>query len=431
MTRPPLTNVRAAPAPPAHTLPRLLATQPGPNLDEHLQHWGPMVCSPQQLIDEVDQAGLRGHGGAGFPTAQKLAAVASRRGRKVVVANGTEGEPASDKDKVLVTAAPHLVLDGAVIAAEAVGADEVFVCVDRTAKTVSQSITAAVVERRRAGTDRVTIQVAEAPNRYLSGEESALVRWLAGGEAKPTVTPPRPFEKGYEGQPTLINNVETLAHVALIARHGAGWFRGLGTSADPGTTLLTVSGEVAHPGVIEVPLGAALRDIITHAGGSLDHSEAVLFGGYFGTWVPATRAVGAHLGVEHLRGIGTSIGTGVVVVLPTHACGLVETARVTRWMANQSAHQCGPCFNGLPAIAQAVETLVAGDQSGRAEKQLRRWLSMIEGRGACRHPDGTARLVRSALSVFADEIADHRRRGPCARSSQPPVLPIPRSGGWR
>ncbi len=431
MTWAPLANGRAAPALPARTLPRLLAAQPGPNLGEHLQHWGPLVCPPGALIDEVGQAGLRGHGGAGFPAGQKLAAVASRRGRKVVVANGTEGEPASSKDKVLLTVAPHLVLDGAVIAAGAVGANDVFVCVDRNAKAVAQSISAAVVERHRAGIDRVTIQVAEAPSRYLTGEESALVHWLSGGEARPTATPPRPFEQGYEGQPTLVNNVETLAHVALIARYGAGWFRGLGTSADPGTTLLTVTGEVAHPGVIEVPLGAALRDIVTHSGGSLDHSEAILLGGYFGTWVPATQAVGAYLGVEHLRGIGTSIGAGVVAVLPRHACGLAETARITRWMANQSARQCGPCFNGLPAIAQAVETLVAGDKSGHAERTLRRWLSMVDGRGACRHPDGTVRFVGSALSVFAEEIADHRRRGPCARSARPAVLPTPRSGGWR
>jgi NADH:ubiquinone oxidoreductase subunit F (NADH-binding) len=390
-----------------------------------------MVCSPRALVDEVGRAGLRGHGGAGFPAGQKLAAVASRRGPKVVVANGTEGEPASNKDKVLLAMAPHLVLDGAAIAAEAVGATEVFLCVDRSARRTSQAVTAAVVERRRAGIDKVAIQVAEAPARYLSGEESALVRWLGGGEAKPTVTPPLPYERGYEGRPTLTNNVETLAHVALIARHGAGWFRGLGTSADPGTTLVTVGGGVARPGVFEVPLGAALRDIIGHAGGSIEHSDAVLFGGYFGSWVPATQAIGAQLGVEHLRGIGTSIGAGVIVVLPPESCGLAETARVTRWLANQSARQCGPCFNGLPAIAQAVETLVTGDRNGQAEKQLRRWLAMIEGRGACRHPDGTIRFVSSALSVFADEIREHRRRGTCKRAGGPPVLPTPRPGGWR
>lgn len=416
---------------PNGSAPRLLGAQPGPSLQDHLRLWGAVACPPRALIDEVERAGLRGRGGAGFPTGQKLAAVASRRGPKAVVANGTEGEPASSKDKVLLTACPHLVLDGAVIAAEAIGADDVFICVDRTATAVVRSITAAVGERRRAGVDSVRVQVAEAPSRYLTGEESALIRWLSGGDAKPTVTPPRPFEKGYQGRPTLINNVETLAHVALIARHGAGWFRDMGTGADPGSTLLTVSGQVTRPGVIEVPLGVALRDVVDHAGGSLDQSEAILVGGYFGTWVPATVAGTAMLGVEHLRALGTSIGTGVIAVLPAHSCGLVETARITRWMAGQSARQCGPCLNGLPAIAGAVEALVAGDRDGRAEEQLRRWLPMVEGRGACRHPDGTVRLVRSALSVFATEVHDHRRRGPCARSAAPAVLPTPRPGGWQ
>ena len=420
----------AATAPPPHTVPRLLAGQPGASLRAHVQQWGPTV-TPRALIDEVTQAGLRGRGGAGFPTGQKLAAVASGRGAKAVVANGTEGEPASSKDQVLLALAPHLVLDGAAIAAEAVGADDVFVCVDRSHKAVVRSVNAALGERRRAGVDRVRLQMAEAPSRYLTGEESALVRWLSGAEAKPTVTPPLPFEKGYRGRPTLINNVETLAHIALIARHGAGWFRGLGTSADPGSTLLTLSGQVDRPGVIEVPLGVSLRDIVGHVGGSLDHSEAILVGGYFGTWLPATAAGTALLGVEHLRAIGTSIGAGVIAVLPTYSCGLVETARITRWMAGQSARQCGPCLNGLPAIAGAMEALVAGDRDGRAEEQLRRWLPMVEGRGACRHPDGTVRFVRSALSVFATEIQDHRRRGTCARSAHPAVLPTPRPGGWR
>ncbi len=429
MARRSLTSPLPAPMQAPQMLPRLLAT--GPDLDEHFQYWGPMVCAPRALIDEVEGAGLRGHGGAAFPTGRKMAAVAARRGPKVVVANGTEGEPASAKDKVLLTVAPHLVLDGAAVAAEAVGADEVFVCVDRSAPAVVKAVTLALVERRRAGVDKVTIQLATAPNRYLSGEESSLVRWLSGGDAKPTATPPRPFERGYDGRPTLINNVETLAHVALIARHGAGWFRGVGTPADPGSALFTVSGQVSRPGVVEAGLGSPLRDLVRGAGGSLDKTEAVLLGGYFGTWVPAVVARTAHLGGESLRSLGTSMGAGVVAVLPVHSCGLAETARVTRWMAGQSAQQCGPCFNGLPAISRAVDTLVAGDGNGRAEKQLRRWLGMVEGRGACRHPDGTARFVRSALSVFSDEIQDHRRRGACVRSNQPAVLPTPRSGGWR
>ena len=409
-------------------LPRLLGAGVGSVLGAHLDQWGRMVCPPRDLIDEVGQAGLRGRGGAGFPTAKKMQAVASRKHR-VVVANGTEGEPASMKDKVLLTTAPHLVLDGAVAAAQAVGADEIFICVDRAAKAAIRSVTDAVADRYRVRIDPITIQVAVTPNRYLSGEESALVHWLNGGEAKPTVTPPRPFEQGVDRRPTLISNVETLAHVALIARFGSGWFRGVGTVDDPGTTLLTVGGAVARPGVIEAALGTPIAEVVAAAGGSLHGTEAVLIGGYFGTWVPSEVVAATRLGAEHLRSIGTSIGCGVIAVLPPRTCGLAETARITRWLAGQTAGQCGPCFNGLPAIAGAVDTLVAGDRNGRADKQLRRWLAMVEGRGACRHPDGAVRLVRSALTVFASDIDQHRRRGRCREA--PPLLPTPKTGGWR
>lgn len=417
-------------APPAgrqHGLPRLLATEAGSSLGQHLEDWGPMTCPPRALIDEVARAGLRGRGGAGFPTATKMDAVASRR-RPTVVANGSEGEPASAKDKVLLKSAPHLVLDGATIAAQAVGAGEAFICVERGANTVVQSVADAIADRRRGGTQGVALHLVTTPNRYLAGEESALVHWLNGGDAKPTVTPPRPYERGVHARPTLIQNVETLAHLALIARYGSDWFRAVG-SPDSGTALVTVSGIVARPVVLEVALGTTVADVVAAAGGSLRNSEAVLMGGYFGTWVPSSTAAAAHLGVDALRSIGTSMGCGVIAGLPAGTCGLAESARVTRWLADQSAGQCGPCFNGLPAIAGALETLVDGDRNGRAAKQVTRWLTMVEGRGACRHPDGAVRFVRSALSVFAADITGHRRHGPCRAT--PPMLPTPRSGTWR
>jgi len=411
-------------------LPRLLPTKPVPGLAAHEERFGRLPPCPPDLVEEVRHSGLRGRGGSGFPTGVKFDAVARRR-RPVVLANGTEGEPLSAKDKTLLVNAPHLVLDGAVLAAQAVGATEVIVCVERVATGAIAAVEAAVAERRAARLDPIPIRVEGTPSRYVSGEETALVHWLNGGEAKPTLTPPRPFERGVAGRPTLVQNVETLAYVALIARFGPEWFRSIGTVADPGSGLVSVSGGVAHPGVYEVPLGSPLRDLLVTAGVPEAGPRAVILGGYFGSWVTGADAARLDLGVESLATAGASLGCGVVWVLPTSVCGLAESARVARWAAAQSAGQCGPCVYGLADISRAMDALVSGDRSGRAEANLHRWVGMVAGRSACRHPDGAARFVESSLRVFADEIARHRHRGPCDASRSRAVLPVPFSEGWR
>jgi NADH:ubiquinone oxidoreductase subunit F (NADH-binding) len=403
------------------SLPRLLAGAGNPSLESHFRRWGQMPGGSRSLVDEIEKAGLRGRGGAQFPTATKLRAVAYGR-RRVVVANGTEGEPASSKDKALMVSSPHLVLDGASIAAETIGAGEAIICIDRSASEAVAAIRGALAERLPAGADRIALRVETTPSRYLTGEESALVHWLNGGGAKPTFVPPRPFERGVGGRPTLVSNVETLAHLALIARFGAGWFRSLGSADDPGTALITFTGDVARPGVYELPLGVPLFEALRVAGVS-GPPQALLIGGYAGTWVPGSDVAGARLGRDSLRGVGASLGCGAISVLGAKSCGLATSAQVARWLASQSAGQCGPCANGLPAIATSLEALVAGDRNSRQEQQLRRWVDMVDGRGACHHPDGAARLVRSALSVFGEEVARHRRRGQCTAPGL--ELPLP------
>jgi NADH:ubiquinone oxidoreductase subunit F (NADH-binding) len=278
--------------------------------------------------------------------------------------------------------------------------------------------------------DPVVIRLATTPGRYLTGEESALVHWLNGGEAKPTFVPPRPFEKGVGGRPTLVQNVETLAHLALIGRFGADWFRSVGTGPDPGSALVTVSGAVTRPGVQETPLGTPLVSLLDTAGAS-SAVQAVLVGGYFGTWLPASAVASAVLSPRSLGPAGPGMGCGAIVALPAPVCGAAESARVARWLADQTAGQCGPCVHGLDAIARAMAALVSGDWNGHAQAQLERWLEMIKGRGACKHPDGAARFVESSLLVFADEISRHRRQGPCPAANQAAFLPLPTAGAWR
>jgi NADH:ubiquinone oxidoreductase subunit F (NADH-binding) len=357
-----------------------------------------------------------------------LAAVAAGR-RAVVVVNATEGEPASKKDKVLLAVAPHLVLDGAGLAARAIGAREVHVCVDRVSGRAGETMRRAVDERARASRGRLQMHCHDAPDRYVAGEETALVHWLNGGEARPTFVPPRPYQRGVSGRPTLVQNAETLAHIALIARHGPEWFRSVGVADDPGTALVTVAGDVPRPGVIEVANGSALTQILQRTSCSVTDVEAVLVGGYFGTWLRPDEVERAAFDRASLAAVGAAPGCGVIAPIGRASCGLLELARVTRWLASENAGQCGPCVHGLPAIAGALEELYRGDRHGGAMQQAHRWLAMVEGRGACKHPDGVARFVRSGLRAFAADVDRHRQRGPCHAAQ--PRLPVPATGGWR
>jgi NADH:ubiquinone oxidoreductase subunit F (NADH-binding) len=411
---------------PAVWTPRLLAGADAGRvgLAEHLARHGalPAAAGPA-LVDELERSGLLGRGGAGFPIARKMRAVIASRGQAVLVANGAEGEPVSRKDQLLLSRVPHLVLDGIQLAARAVGATEAHLVVHR-GSPATRVLEAAIAERVRAGGDRVPVRLRELPTRYVASEESALVHWLSGGEAKPTFTPPRPFQRGVGGRPTLVNNVETLAQVALIARHGAGWFRSVGDPDEPGTLLVTVAGSVARPGVLEVASGTTVGDTLRSAGTDPAECGAVLVGGYFGAWLDAETAADTPLTHRGLRAAGGALGAGIVVALGPDRCGLAETAHVARYLAAESAGQCGPCLNGLPALADAVQRLALGGWDERLAPAIDRWLDVIPGRGACRHPDGATRFVLSALRVFRTDVEQHRRHGPCGRAASQPVLPV-------
>jgi NADH:ubiquinone oxidoreductase subunit F (NADH-binding) len=412
---------------PASSLPRMLpAGFPGPvgpaRLPDHVARYGPLASAGldkrrrQALIEEVGRAGLTGRGGAAFPTARKLAATAAGR-NPVVVANGTEAEPASAKDKVLLARSPHLVLDGAVVAAEIVGTREAVIVVHHAVRGITEQ---AVAERRRAGADRIRIRVVTAADRFVGGEASAVVHWIGAGIPAPTGTPPRLSERGLGGAPTLVQNVETLAHLALIARYGAAWFRSVGTPQEAGSMLVTILGAVREPGVREIALGTPTEDVLSLAGGPSAPLQALLIGGYSGTWVEAAEAASRPFSSAGLADVGAEIGAGLIAALPEHACGLRETARVVRYLADESAGQCGPCLFGLDAVAGQVEGIAEGRTSDL--RMLRRWLGQVDGRGACSHPDGAARLVRSALEVFTAELRQHAR-GWCEGTGS--ILPLP------
>jgi NADH:ubiquinone oxidoreductase subunit F (NADH-binding) len=375
------------------------------------------------LIRTLAESGLLGRGGAGFPASRKWEAVSATHHQALMVVNAMEGEPASAKDKTLLSRAPHLVLDGAEVAAAAVGASGITICVAEDNRPGADAVERAIAERKSAGLVRYPTVVMRPPGRYVTGEESALIGWLNNKRALPTLRLDKSLPLRVSARPVIVHNVETLAQVALIARYGPVWFRQRGIEEAPGTTLVTVSGAVSSPGVFEVDLGTPLIDILQRAE---VHSglSAVLLGGYGGTWLSA-----AHLDTPYapspLAAVGATLGVGIVVALSANSCGIAETTRIARYMAGQSAGQCGPCVFGLPAIAADLEQLSAGSTDPDLIERIWTRAATIEGRGACRHPDGVVRLVRSAMVVFADDVTVHSEGGTCAGCFSESLLPFP------
>jgi NADH:ubiquinone oxidoreductase subunit F (NADH-binding) len=375
---------------------------------EHLSVHGPPAARTRETFTSWCSAvGLRGRGGAAFPVAAKLAALPPE-GAAAVVVNACEGEPGSAKDRALLNLVPHLVLDGAAALAAAVGAEAVVVVTHDAA--AAQSVRVAAAERR----DRPAVSVDHAPGGFVAGEGRAVLAGLSGRAAVPPGRRRHAAEAGLQGRPTFASNAETFAQLGLLGRIGPQPFAATGLAQEAGTMLLTVGGAVARPGVVEVPIGAP-TDVVLQAA-EAPTPAALVLGGYHGTWVDPTRA--HPLAVT----AGTSVGAGVLLALDSRTCPLGELARVTSWLAGESARQCGPCVFGLPALADSL----AGLWAGRVEAwdRAQRRIALLPGRGACAHPDGAARFVASGLHHLSDEIAAHRRGG-CGR----PVLgqlPLPR-----
>ena len=401
-------------------LPRLLAGPPlttgAESFTDHRRRLGglPPVADRRALIDVLASSGLLGRGGAGFPVARKWAAVADRStGDAVVLANGAEGEPLSAKDRTLMATRPHLVLDGAELAADAVGADRIVLYVGSEHIAAGTALRRAVAERAadsRAARP-IAVTLVEAPPTYVAGEESAAVHFVNAGDARPTGTMPRPFERGVDTRPTLVQNVETLAHVALIARNGDAWYREIGGPSTRGSALVTVGGATGR-WVTEIPIGTTVAEVADLAAVPRV-PRAVLLGGYFGGWLSADEAMDLPLDPVALREAGSAFGCGVVSFLDRSACGIDATARIIDYMAGQSAAQCGPCVFGLRAIADATVRIAGGTAASDDLERLTRWSGQLAGRGACRHPDGAVGLMLSALRVFADDFVAHARLGRC------------------
>lgn len=356
------------------------------------------------LLDEIGKAALVGRGGAAFPMAIKLATVrnASLQGRDtVLVANGEEGEPASVKDRWLLRHRPHLVLDGLRLAALIIGARHAHVYVSDHA--AAEAIRTALAEVTPDGLDGVTVSVCTVDAGYVAGEETAAVRAINGGPAKPTDKPPRPFEEGVGGLPTVVSNVETLANLPYIHHHGSASYREVGTADSAGTFLATVTGGGRPPGLYEVPFGIPAAKLIALHGIPAERVRGALMGGYFAGLLDQ-RILDVTMDHESVRALGSGLGCGAVSVL-TDECPVAVAASVLEYFDRENADQCGSCFNGTAAMAAVAAALRDGAAGDEDLARLKRWSVMLRGRGACATLDAACNIAASLLAMFPDDVA--------------------------
>jgi NADH:ubiquinone oxidoreductase subunit F (NADH-binding) len=389
---------------------RLLGDWPGQTREDIVAYRGlggyQPLAGADELLGEVERSGLQGRGGAAFPLAVKLRAVRDNgrlmggAGGTAVIANGEEGEPASIKDRWLVRNRPHLVLDGLRLAAAMVAANRAYVYVSdpESARSVETALT------EHAFGD-ITVELVKVDPGYIAGEETAVTRAINGGPVKPTDKPPRPFQKGVGGRPTLVSNVETLANLPYLQQHGSAAFRSLGTSMSPGTFLVTLTGAGRPPGLYEVPHGLPFTELLTLHGVSSEQVRGALLGGYFAGLLNRV-VLDATLDHETLRGLGSGLGCGAIAVI-TDDCPVAVAASVLAYFDRENAGQCGSCFNGTAAMAAVAGALRDGIATTEDVDRLRRWSVVLRGRGACATLDAATNVAASLLDQFPGEVAHH------------------------
>ncbi len=377
----------------------LLDIQSGPSLAAHRQQYGPVPrIEVASLLESAERLRLRGRGGAAFPFAIKLRAAAEGR-RPVVVVNLSEGEPASAKDSALAMTRPHLILDGAVATARALAAGTVHVILPGDRAGVVAALNAAIAER----SDPVTIRTHQADPVFVAGQARAVLELMAGRPNRPVTAWTPEAISGHKGRPTLLSNAETWAQIGRLVLVDEAGYRRFGTATEPGTTLMTFTGD-GTPEVKEVEFGTRLRDVLP-AGFA---GRPALVGGFHGAWAPWATLASARVSVDGMKSLSIPLGAGVVVSPPE--CPVSFTARIVDYLAGQSARRCGPCFNGLPALADALQSVAHGrGGTGRVEQLS----ATVVRRGACAHPDGTVRLVRSLLATFPAEVVAHAEGQGC------------------
>lgn len=433
----------------------LLPPEPIRSFDEYLAtDWGGLgirratELGPAATIAEISRSGLRGRGGAGFPTGRKWSTVAnaSTSGRRFVVCNAAEGEPGTFKDRALLRSNPYQVVEGLLVAAATMGADRAYVCLKASFEAEIAALTGAVAEVQASGLGGdCEVAVVAGPEEYLFGEEKAMLEVIEGRDPLPRILPPYEhglfttapqagWESGGPGpgpgsasrvgsNPTLVNNAETLANLAPILARGAEWFRSLGTPGSPGNIIATVVGDVTSPGVGEVELGTPLLRVIDRVGGGAlpGRSIQAVFSGVSNPVLKADQ-LEVPLSYEGLSSIGSGLGAGGFIVYDQSAC-MVEVARVfSRFLSVESCGQCSPCKLGSAEITRLLERVQASEAAPEEVTEIGAWLALVTDGARCYLATQEAKVIGSILAAFPDDFVAHLE-GSCPR---PRPIPIPK-----
>lgn len=390
--------------------------------------------SSRETIEEMKEAGLRGRGGSGFPTAVKWEKVAAHRIReKYVVANGSEGEPGSHKDHFLIETNPHQILEGMIIASFAVGAQKAFLFVKDSFPSGIDALVRARDEAQEAGylgkmilgsPFSLDLEIFVGPSAYIAGEETALLESLEGRLPKPRPKPPGyPTDRGLYNCPTVVNNVETYAHVSHIFRHGPSWFKKRGLPKSPGTMVFSVTGSVMRPIVVELPLGTPLRVLVENYAGGAPPGETIASfypgGPSFGV-LPA-RDLDVPLDYDALRSLGSGIGSGGVIVLSDKDCPVATARDFADFYEKGSCGQCPPCRIGTESLHQLLDLFEDGKASRDNVQRILRISEMIKGRGNCGLITASAYSVETLVRHFPEEFQSHLDDKGCRRLHRTPM----------
>jgi NADH-quinone oxidoreductase subunit F len=384
--------------------------------------------TPAEVIEVVKASGLRGRGGAGFPTGMKWSFVPKRNGdtgRRYLVANGDEMEPGTFKDRLLMEGNPHQLLEGVLLAAYAMEADFGYVFIRWAYRDAFLRLRRAAESAREAGYIGENIlgsgfdlefHVHVSAGRYMCGEETALLTSLQGGRANPRAKPPFPPVVGLYGKPSVVQNIETLCNVPHIIRNGADWYRGLGLTEDTGTKLYGVSGKVNNPGIFELPMGTPIREIVEqHAGGMRDGLKlrGLLPGGASTPFL-----VPEHLDLPmdfgHVQEAGSRLGTGTMILLDDRTCPVAMLHNMEHFFAQESCGWCTPCRDGLPWVEKTLDAIERGEGELDDLEVLRRHCKMLgPGYTFCALAPGAVEPLASGLEYFREDFEAHINDGKC------------------
>ena len=382
--------------------------------------------SPGDVIDEVKKSGLRGRGGAGFPTGRKWERVATHpAGERHLVCNAGEHEPGTFKDRYLLKTNPHQLLEGILIASYAIGAKETYLYMNEAFGEIIDHVKRAVEDAGKKGylgngilgTDfSCDIRIVLGPDLYVAGEETAMLETMQGRSAIPQHKPPfYPTEFGLYGKPTVINNVETLSTIPHIIKNGANWFSGIGAKACPGTMLFSLSGDVSRPGIYELPLGTSLRTLIEDHGGGVKegHRLKAVYPGGPSFALLTEKEIDVAMDFDSLRAAGTGLGSAGVIVVGETACMVRKTLEFSQFFEESSCGKCPPCIMGSEYLSRIVHRIEHGEGKPEDLMSLEQLCGFVKGRGDCTVITGASVTVESGLRNFRNEFEDHIENHRC------------------